>query len=427
MLQDHDLLGGLLRALSDLGNPVALKELALLATALAAAWLATFLLRPKIQAAPNAWHLGIGGLSRVLFPVTALLLIVIGRPALFRQSATPLIEIAIPLLTSLAIIRLAIYLLRHAFPPNALLKSSERFISFTVWIGVALHITGVLPQVGRFLENLSFNAGKQQISVLLVLQAIVTVVLTVVIALWLARLAEARLMRAEHMDSSLRVMLGKALRAALVVCAILIAMPAVGIDITVLSVFGGALGVGLGLGLQKIASNYVSGFIILLERSIRLGDMVAVDNRQGFVSQLNTRYTVLKSLDGTEAIVPNETLISNTVVNHSFSDRRMMLRLGVQISYQSPLEKALEILTDVAKRQARILVEPAPGAFIKGFGESGIDLELIAWISDPEQGHMPLRSALFLAMWQEFREHRVEIPYPQRQIRILSGEPTTTH
>lgn len=421
MAQGQELLAALIDEFSDLTQPLVLKEFAVIFVGVALAWLVSYLLRPKIQAAPGPWHLGWGGLARILFPVAALLLVWLGKALFFRDTPVPLLDVASALLLSLAIIRLAIYGLRHAFPPNAALKGSERAIAYIVWAGVALHITGALPHVAHFLDSLSFTAGKQTISVLLVLQAIVTVVVTLVAALWLARLAEARLMKAEHLNSSIRVMLGKVIRAVLLVLAILVALPAVGIDITVLSVFGGALGVGLGFGLQKIASNYVSGFIILLERSIRLGDLVTVDNRQGVVSQLNTRYTVLRSLDGTEAIIPNEALITNTVVNHSFTDRRAMLKLPVQVSYQSDLEAALEVLLRVTAAHPRIMKSPEPGAFVKGFGENGVDLEVIAWIPDPEQGSMPLRSELFLQIWREFKDKGIEIPYPQRDIRIIEG------
>jgi small-conductance mechanosensitive channel len=422
-LTGSELLAGLMEALRDLSNPLVLKELAVIALALAlggvAAWLAN---RRSVAITPD-WEVSKGGVLRVVFPVVALLVVLIARRFLLHKGAHPLLDLAVPLLGSLALVRLAIYIVRRVFPPNALLKASERFIGYGIWSLMALYIIGVLPLLTEFLDGIDITVGKQRISVFLILQAIVTVVITVVIALWVARGIESRVMGASHWDVSLRAVFIKLVRVILLALAVLIALPAVGIDITVLSVFGGALGVGLGFGLQKIASNYVSGFIILLDRSIRLGDLVTIDHRQGVVSQLNTRYTVVRSLDGTEAIIPNESLITGTVINHSLSDKRVLLRLAVQISYGSPLPLALELLTNIGREHPRVLPAPQAGAFVTGFGDNGIELELCAWIADPEAGQIHLRSDLFLSIWQAFEENGIQIPYPQREVRILGEAP----
>ena len=413
------LFASLIKALRDLRNPLLLTELAVISGALALGALAAWWGKRRSAATPPSWAVGKGGLLRIVFPVLALLTVLVAQRFMLGQGAHPLLDLAVPLLGSLALVRLAIYIVRRVFPPTAALKASERVIAYCIWSLMALYIVGVLPLLMEFLDGISVNVGKQRISVFLIIQAIVTVVVTVVIALWIARAIESRVMGVAHWDSSLRAVFIKLLRVILLALAVLIALPAVGIDITVLSVFGGALGVGLGFGLQKIASNYVSGFIILLDRSIRIGDMVTIDHRQGVVSQLNTRFTVVRSLDGTEAIIPNESLITGTVINHSLSDKRVLLRLPLQISYASAPALALDLLTKIGREHPRALKEPQAGAFVTGFGDNGIALELCVWISDPEAGQIQLRSELFMRIWQTFNDNGIQIPYPQREIRIL--------
>jgi small-conductance mechanosensitive channel len=195
----------------------------------------------------------------------------------------------------------------------------------------------------------------------------------------------------------------------------------VGVDITVLSVFGGALGVGLGLGLQKIASNYISGFIILLDRSLHIGDIVAVDNRKGEVISLTTRYVVLKNEDGTEALIPNDTFITSTVVRQTYSSRRLRLILPIQISYSSPVDAAMSIMLDAAKERPLVLAEPEPAVILKEFADSGINLELIIWVEDPEGGVPQLRSGLNREIWAEFQKNGISIPFPQWEVRLLGA------
>ena len=241
------------------------------------------------------------------------------------------------------------------------------------------------------------------------------------LALWIGRVLEERLMAAHGLDMTLRVMLTKVMRALLVLFAILVALPAVGVDLTALSVFGGAIGVGIGFGLQKIASNYISGFIILLDRSVRIGDLVTIEKHTGQLSKMTARYVVVRGLDGTEAIIPNETLITSTVINQTYTDSSVYVPLPVQISYQSDLDLAVRLLLDVAKRHARTQQEPAPQVLIKSFADNGIELELGVWVADPEEGKTNLRSDLYYGIWQEFKTHGIEIPYPQREVRLLAA------
>ena len=198
-------------------------------------------------------------------------------------------------------------------------------------------------------------------------------------------------------------------------------LPVVGIDLTALSVFGGALGVGLGFGLQKIASNYISGYIILLDRSVTIGDLVTIEKHTGRLSKMTARYVVVRALDGTEAIIPNETVITSTVINQSYSDRKVAVAMPVQVSYACDLELAMRLMLETAQRHSRVLADPVPGVQIRGFADNGIDLELSAWVDDPEQGKANLRSDIFLGIWREFKAHGIEIPYPQREVRLLAN------
>jgi small-conductance mechanosensitive channel len=196
----------------------------------------------------------------------------------------------------------------------------------------------------------------------------------------------------------------------------------VGIDLTLLTVFGGMVGIGIGLGLQKLVSNYIAGFTILIDRSIRMGDMITVDGRHGIVTSVTSRYVVVRSLDGVEAIVPNETLVTTTVLNHSYTSKNARVALALSISYDSDLDLALRIMVDAANAQERVLKAPnAPAAFVVRLGENGIDLELGFWVGDPENGHAELRSTLNRTIFAKFKEHGIRIPFPQREMRIQNA------
>jgi small-conductance mechanosensitive channel len=405
---------------TDLNTEVVLWQLGVLAGSLLLAWGINRMLGQHIlKNAPESWKAGVGGIRRVLFPLVALALVTIGRLTLQHWQHVTVLKLASTLLLAMAVVRLAVYMLRYVFSPSSLVRAMESLIVTVVWVMVALHLTGLLPELTALLDELSFSIGSKKISVLLVMQAIVTAMVTLFVTLWVGRLLENKVMHAEQIDMNLRVVFSKLLRVLLILVGVLVALSAVGFDITLLSVFGGALGVGLGLGLQKIASNYVSGFIILLDHSLHMGDVLTVDGHYGLVHQLRARYLVLRKLDGTEVVIPNDTLITSTVINHSFSDRKARVLIPVQVSYDSPLEKAMQVMRDVAVKQARVLDEPNPDVLVQGFGESGIDLQLSVWVDDPEEGFASLKSALYLSILEGFREQGVVIPFPQREVRVL--------
>jgi len=413
--------------LDDLQRGLILWQVVIIVFALLIAWqIARYMRRrmaSRIPADPDqTMRISIGGMNRELFPSTALVLLLIGRWVLERyDQSVHLLNIALPLVLAMVIIRAVVYLLRHTFAPGGLLRSWEMGISWLVWLGVALHIVGLLPTIGRFLEDTGFRIGQQRLSLAMVFTALLTVVLTVLAALWVGRVLEARIMALQHVEINLRFALTKILRSVLVVVAVLIALPIVGIDITVLSVFGGALGVGIGFGLQKVASNYVSGFTILLDRTVSPGDLVTVDHFYGEVTKLTSRCIIVRGPDGTEAIVPNETVITSTVINHSYSNRRVLMRIPIQISYSSNLETALKLMLEAAYSHSRVLKDPAPTALLIAFGDNGINLELMAWIEDPERGKLNLNSDLNLALYKSFSANNIEIPFPQREVRIVGG------
>ena len=360
--------------------------------------------------------------ARLAFPLLGMALVAIAGPVLKPFFHINLLKLALPLLGSMALVRSVIFVLRQAFPKAAWLTTWERIIAGFVWGWLALYITDLAPYVIDGLEQVEFAIGKQHINLWMILHGVVTIFLTVVLALWVSGLVEARLMRLESLDSSLRIVGIRVAKAALTVVAILASLSLAGIDMTALSVFTGALGVGLGLGLQKIASNYVSGFIILLDRSIRLGNVVQIGADAGKVTQITTRYTVLLHPGGTEFIVPNEILISGVVQNQTYSDSRLRLATTVGVAYDTDLELAMRLLAEAAAAQPRVLAEPGPKAFLTAFGESSINLELGFWIADPEEGRGNVISEVNLAIWQAFRQHGIVIPFAQREVRLLDAK-----
>jgi len=414
---------------ADLQSVSILWQVGVLGVCIAAGWLLSRAYNRRLtgRAPVDATQaLGIGSLQRLLFPLSTLVMVLVARAVLRHWQSTHLLNVAAALLLAMALIRISIYVMRHTFAPSAWLRASERWISWMAWIGVAVYLTGLWPHVREALLDIGFTVGKQKFSLLLVLQGTLSIVITILVALWLGRLIESRLMRASSLQINLRVMFSKLAQVLLLLAAFLIALPAVGIDLTVLSVFGGMLGVGIGFGLQKIAANYVSGFIILMDRSVSLGDLVTIGEHTGTLTRMTARFVVVRSLGGLEAIIPNETIITSTVLNHSFSDRKVRVGLPIQVAYATDLDAARKIMVEAAVAHPRALKDPPPGALIIAFADSGINLELGVWVDDPDQGLAGLRSDLYTAIWREFRAQGIEIPFPQREIRVLGSVKTTT-
>jgi small-conductance mechanosensitive channel len=403
---------------ADLREPGILWQIAVLGLCIGAAWLAARRSRLGQIEASGVWKLGVGGLKRILTPLLAVALIMAARPVLAQWQHVNLLNLALPLLGSLALVRVLVYLLRYAFPAGGALAVFERLIYITVWGVVALHIVGVLPDVIEYLEAQAIVIGKQRISLWLILHAIVWSLSALLMALWAGSAIEARLMRADSLHSSLRVVLSRLTKALLVLVALLVVLEFVGINLTVLSVFSGALGVGLAFGLQKIASNYVSGFIILLDRSVQIGDMITAGNFYGKVTRITTRYVVVLAADGREAIIPNESLITQTVINHTHGDTKIRLATQVQVGRGTDIERAMHLLTDIARRHALVLADPPPAALCTRFSDSGIELELGFWIGVPEKGGTSVKSDINVAIDRTFTAEGIGIA-PARMIVAL--------
>lgn len=397
-------------------------QLALLLVAFLLALLAARIIRLRLPAdlQPGLYKIGAGSAHRLILPLSFLIFALLVRVVLARFQPVPVFHVALPLIASFAMIRLALYVLRHLIPPSAFLKTSERFIAYSVWAIVALYVTGILPELLGMLEETRFVLNKHEVTLRQIIEAVLLALITVFIALSISSLIEKQLMRAATIDMSSRVVISKFIRVLSLIVALMIALPLVGIPLSLLSVFGGALGVGLGFGLQKIASNYLSGFIILLDRSIRLGDLVTIEGRHGVVLAIKGRYTVIKGMDGTEAIIPNDTLVTNTVINHTYTDTKVAVRISVTVGYETDLDQAMAILIDSALANSRCEQTPEPAVQLKQLGDNGIELELIVWIHDAELGQSSLRSDVLMNAWRAFRDAKISIPYPQRELRFVN-------
>jgi len=408
--------------LADIGTPVAGWQIGVIVMACAVAWMINGAIRAYVMNhAPEHWKIGIGTFNRLLFPLSTLSIVLFSKWILGHWQHTTMLHLASNLLLAMAAVRLVVYAMRYIIAPGGVLKTIEHTLATLIWLVLALHLSGILPEMLETLEAVKFKIGKNPVNLLLLLQGLLTILITVFVAMWLSRVIENKLMQVAQLNANTRVMLAKVVRICLLFIAVLIGLSAVGLDLTLISVFGGALGVGLGFGLQRIASNYVSGFILLMDKSISIGDIVTIDVHYGIIKDLRTRYLVLKKLDGTEVIIPNETLIINPVINHSGMDRNTRVQVAVQVGYESDLELVLQLLIKAAEDHPRVLVTPAPGSVVTGFAESGIDVRLTVWIHDAEEGTSSLQSDLFMAIWRLFKSHDISIPYPQREVRVLGA------
>lgn len=329
--------------------------------------------------------------------------------------------IAVPVFVALALIRLSVYVLRKAFTSSPLLKSSENFLAIVIWVGVVLHLLGWLPAVLALLDSLGITLGDSRVTVLSVIKLILMIILAFALALWLSGVLSNRLKESPNITASMQVGLSKFIRFLFLTLAFLIALNAVGINLSSLAVFGGALGVGLGFGLQRIASNFISGFILVMDRSIKPGDVITVGGKFGWVEALNARYVVVRNREGVDTLIPNENLITSEVVNWSYQDRNVRVTVDVQVSYEDDPEQAMQLLKDCAFASSRVLQDPEPSVRLMEFGDNGIALQLKVWIADPENGAGGVRSEIYLAIWRAFKSAGITIPYPQRDLHIKSG------
>jgi len=408
----------------DLTQPGAAAELAVLAACLLGAWAVVRLMRGRTAPADSVWF-GRGIVDGVLFPVIALLFAYAASVTLEATIKPAVFRVAIPILVSLVVIRLSVRVLSRTFPNVAWVRTVERSISWLAWIGVVLWVTGVAPMVLDAMDDVHWKFGNSQMTLRNIVEGTITAGVVLVLALWISGALERKLLSgATGQDLSIRKIAATLVRAVLLFVGLLLALSSVGIDLTALSVIGGAVGVGLGFGLQKIAANYISGFVILAERSIRIGDMVRVDNFEGRITDIRTRYTVIRSLGGREAIVPNETLITTRVENLSLADTRVLVQTAVQVAYGTDVRAVQPKLEATIRAVPRVVPEPAPSVQLAAFSADGMDLNINFWIRDSENGQGNVKSDVNLAILDVLNAEGVEIPFPQRVVHaVVSKEP----
>lgn len=336
----------------------------------------------------------------------------------FKGMPTDILHLAILLVGALTLIRMVVFVLRHSFSPGSKLKAWEGAMTISIWGIVALQILGWLPFIQQLLDDYSVTLGKVRISIYTVTSFVLSIALLILVALWASNAIQTLISRSQALDENLKIAIAKMAKFLMLALAILTAMVTAGIDLTALAVFGGALGVGLGLGLQRIVSNFVSGIILSFEGSVQPGNVITVGQTFGVVKELHARYIVVRNRDGMDILIPNENLITSEIINWSYGDRDARFRLPVQISYQDDPEQALTILEKAAHDTQRVLQDPPPAAHLMGFGESGIDLELRLWVRDPENGVNNVRSDVYRRIWRELREAGITIPFPQRDVHL---------
>lgn len=401
----------LMQLMDDLRHPGVLLEWGALLSSLLAAWLTARLLQKRGDRA-SVW-LAERPLQGLLFPMFSLGLVYVAKAAMqYQHHPVAVLRVALPVLLSLVIIRFMARVLTIAFPASSLVTLVERFVSWMAWMGTVLWITGLLPVVLTELESIHLAFGKTRIDLRTLLEGLMSSVLVLVLALWLSASIERRLLAHAVQDLSMRKVATNALRAILLLLGLLLSLSAVGVDLTALSVLGGAIGVGLGFGLQKLAANYVSGFVILLERSLRIGDHVKVDGFEGKVTDIKTRYTLIRAVNGRESIVPNELLISQRVENLSLADPSILLTCTVTVAYGNDVPRVQQLLSDAAASCPRVLSQPAPVANLMQLGQDGLEFLVAFWIRDPDNGQTNVRSSVNIAILEALREARIEVPYP---------------
>ncbi|MFM1906535.1 MAG: hypothetical protein RLZZ591_212 [Pseudomonadota bacterium] len=395
-----------------------LVELAVLASCALMAWGFVALLRRAVGKLSNeSIFFGRKLVDGVLFPACLLCLAYLARSLAQGLLPVAVLGVAIPVLISLVVIRMGVKVLQAAFADSPWVRVTERTISWLAWGAMVLWVSGLLPVVLAELDDITWKIGGSKLSVRTLIEGSLTAGAVLILALWVSAAIESRLLHAATgSELSLRKAVANATRALLMFVGLMLALSAVGIDLTALSVLGGAVGVGIGFGLQKLAANYVSGFVILAERSMRIGDNVRVDGFEGRVTDIKARYTLIRSVTGRESIVPNELLITSRVENLSLADSRVWQSTVVSVAYDSDVELVMRLLEAAAVEQSRVLADPAPAVALSNFGADGLEFTVGYWIADPENGTGNLKSLINLQILSSLKAHHIEIPYPQRVV-----------
>jgi small-conductance mechanosensitive channel len=398
-------------------QPTVVLELVVLALCVGLAWLAVVGLRKSFDRSERSIWFGRNDLDGVLFPLVLLCLGFAARIVVDRYTHAAVLTLAVPVLVALVVIRTGVKVLQVAFAHARWVRALEQTLSWVAWVAMVMWVSGLLPMVLNELDQISWKVGGSQLSVRNILEGIISASAVLIITLWISSGIEARLLRSATGDAlSLRKAVSNATRALLLFLGLILALSIVGIDLTALSVLGGAVGVGIGFGLQKLAANYVSGFVILAERSLRIGDHVRVDGFEGMVTEINARYTVVRSQTGRESIVPNEMLVSSRVENLSLADSVVYQSTKVQVGYESDVAQVIALLTQAALAQPRVLRDPEPSVQLSEFAPDGLEFTVVYWINDLQNGQGNLRSDINMAILALLRQNHIDIPYPQQVV-----------
>ena len=353
----------------------------------------------------------------VLFPTLLLVLVFITRAVLAKLQALWIFDFLVPVCFSLVIIRLGVKVLQVTFKSAEWVRPLERSLSWLAWAAVVLWLTGLLPLVLEELDQIKWKIGASHLSVRTLLEGGLTAGLVMLLTLWVSSAIEAKLLKSSSGNElSLRKAVSNAITSLLLFVGLMLSLSAVGIDLTALSVLGGAVGVGIGFGLQKLAANYVSGFVILAERSMRIGDSVKVDGFEGRISDIKARYTVIRSLTGRESIVPNEMLINSRVENLSLADSRILQSTQVTVAYGTDVDEVMQLLLDACEAQNKVLKDPLPFVTLTNFGADGLEFGAHYWVDEQQAGLLTLKSEINIQILQLLQAKGFEIPYPQRVV-----------
>ena len=332
------------------------------------------------------------------------------------------------LLVALVLVRLGVYVLGVLLGPNSWVRTRESRITLILWCIVAIAALGWLDVIEASLNRISLVPGRSQFSLWALLKGLVVVTAFVIVTSLIARAVERHVMRLDQLAVSTRVGVSKFTYFLLVGLGILLGINAAGVDVTTLNVLTGAIGLGLGFGLQSVASNFVSGFVLLMDKSIKPGDVISFTGQTGaaagnfgWVQELRGRYVVVRDRDGVDTLVPNQNLITTSFINWSYADQRVRLKLPVTVSYDDDPELALKLLVEATEDHPRILRDPAPVSRLISFEANGMALEIRFWIADPVNGVNNVRSDVNRAIWRIFRTHGVRIPVPQQETRLLDA------
>jgi small-conductance mechanosensitive channel len=363
--------------------------------------------------------------------VVALLLVMLMRGLLFASHFdVTLMDAAMRLIGAYAVVRVGVFLFAASLGNKSWMQHWENRVTLLIWLIIAAEYLGWLDPIIATLDNIGVAAGKTRITVWSILKLLFTLTIFVLVAAWISRWVERRLKKLSTLAPSTRIGIAKFANAFLIGLSILMGLNAAGVDLTALTVLTGAIGLGLGFGLQSIAANFVSGFVLLMDRSIKPGDVISLSGQAGtstenfgWVQELRGRYVVVRDRDGVEMLVPNQQLISNAVINWSYTDPKIRLKLPVRVSYRDDPELALQILLTACEGQRRVLRDPLPVSRLMHFGDSGIELELRFWISDPQDGVNNVRSDVNRAIWRLFKEQNITIPVTQHEILVHNALP----